>query len=183
MSQAQQDFISKYNDYVQQITAGTGIYPETIFSQAIVESQKNGVVPGTLLATKYNNLFGIKDSSSWNGETVNLNTGEVFNGNSTTVSANFRVYNSPEESFLDYVNFLKNNSRYEKAGVFDAQNYTDQINAVASAGYATNPSYATLLNNIANSITDYITPLNIGLGIVLVGVLIFTFYHLYNKTS
>lgn len=180
MSQAQQDFIKKYNTTVQNLVRGTGIFPQTIFSQAIVESQKNGIVPGTLLATKYNNLFGIKDSMGWTGDVVDLKTGEVYNGEATTVTAGFRVYDTPEDSFADYVKFLKNNSRYSAA--LKTANYKDQISAIAKAGYATNPGYSNLLTTVANSISDYITPVNIGIGVLLVGVLVYTFYSYY-KTA
>ena len=183
MSQAQADFIAKYNDVVQRLTAGTGIFPETIFAQAIVESQKNGLIPGTTLSTKYNNYFGIKDSSDWDGDVVNLSTGEVYNGVKTIETDGFRVYATPEDSFNDYIDFLQNNSRYANAGVFNAQNFTEQINDIANAGYATNPGYAQLLNNVANSISKFITPLNIGIGVFFVGILLITFFYYYKQST
>jgi len=179
MSVSQQNFVKKYSALVSQITAGTGIFPETLLSQAIIESQKNGVVPGTQLSVKYNNFFGIKDSSAWTGETVDLKTGEVYNGKATVITAGFRVYPNPEASFRDYIKFLQTNSRYKKA--FTAKNYTEQINDIAAAGYATGPQYATLLNTIANNITEYITPFNIGLGVLFIGVLSISFYYYYNQ--
>ena len=163
-----QDFVSKYNDFVQQITNGTGIFPETVFAQAIIESQKNGDIPGTKLAINYNNYFGIKDSADWTGNVVNLSTNEVYNGQTQKETDGFRVYNNPEQSFQDYVNFLQNNSRYQDAGVFDAANVDEQAAALQSAGYATNPNYATLISSVAKSIESYITPLNVALGVVLV---------------
>jgi flagellar protein FlgJ len=180
MSQQQQDFVKKYSNLVQQLTAGTGIFPETIFSQAIVESQKNGKIPGTQLSIKYNNYFGIKDSAGWTGKVINMNTGEVYNGKSTVVTAGFRAYNTPEDSFKDYIHFLKTNARYAPA--FTAKTYTEQIHEIANAGYATNPGYSALLNNIANSITTYITPYNVGLGILFIGILSISFYYYYNKS-
>ncbi len=169
-----QDFVKKYNNLVQQITKGSGIFPETVFSAAILESQKNGQIPGTLLATKYNNLFGIKDSSGWDGETVNLKTGEVFNGQSETVSANFRVYNSPEDSFKDYIKFLQDNDRYKANGVFNAKTVIDQAAALQKSGYATNPNYGALISSIAKNIDSYITPLNVGIGITILVLMVGT---------
>ena len=183
MSAAQAEFVEKYNSLVNRLVAGTGIYPETIFAQAIVESQKNGLVPNTLLATKYNNLFGIKDSDDWTGDVVNLSTGEVYNGQNQVVTAGFRVYNSPDESFADYVDFLKSNKRYSDAGVFNAKNYTEQLQDIANAGYATNPSYGQLITSVANGISQYITPVNVGMGLLLVGILVYGFYHFYKYSA
>jgi flagellum-specific peptidoglycan hydrolase FlgJ len=177
---ARSDFVSKYNNYVQQITKGTGIFPETVFAQAIIESQENDQIPGTELAKNYNNFFGIKDSADWTGQVVNLSTHEVYNGQTDTETDGFRVYATPQDSFLDYVNFLQNNSRYQSAGVFDATNVQDQATALQNAGYATNPNYATLITSVANSISSYITPLNVAIGI---GLLILMIGALYISTN
>ena len=166
------DFVSKYNNYVQQITQGTGIFPETVFAQAIIESQENGELPGTTLAKTYNNYFGIKDSADWTGQVVNLKTKEVYNGQTQSETDGFRVYKTPQDSFKDYVDFLQSNDRYAKAGVFDATDVQSQAQALQNAGYATNPNYAALINSVANSIADYITPLNVALGFGLLALMI-----------
>ena len=152
-----EDFIKKYGGYVRSITAGTGIFPETLFAQAIVESQGkvNGkYYPGeSSLAKKYGNYFGIKANSAWHGPSVNLSTGEVFNGVPTVINANFRVYPGGfEESAKDYVNFLKKNERYTKAGVFSAPDYREQIARIHSAGYATALSYT----QVVGAVADYV---------------------------
>ena len=168
MSTARQNFVSKYNSIVQQVTKGTGIFPETIFSQAIIESQDSkGNIPGTTLAKTYNNFFGIKDSDAWTGKVVNLATKEIYNGKENKETDGFRVYSSPEDSFRDYVKFLQGNERYKKAGVFSAKNVSDQAQKLQAAGYATNPNYATLISSVAKSISSYITPLNIIGGIAV----------------
>ena len=109
------DFVKKYYSFVKQITQGTGIFIETLFAQAIIESQGkiNGVykVGGSKLAQYYNNLFGIKANSKWKGKKVNLQTREVYAGTDVMITDGFRVYDRPEDSMLDYVDFLKVNPR------------------------------------------------------------------------
>ena len=154
------EFVIKYYPFVKSITSGTGIFIETLLAQAILESQGkvNGVylVGGSLLAKNYNNLFGIKASSSWKGQAVNLKTREVFVNQSVIITDAFRVYESPEESMKDYINFLKVNPRYKKAGVFEAKTYKDQAAALQKGGYATDPNYATLVAKLGDQVRSII---------------------------
>jgi flagellum-specific peptidoglycan hydrolase FlgJ len=154
------EFVYKYYPFVKNITNGTGIYVETLLAQAILESQGkvNGVylVGGSLLAKNYNNLFGIKASSGWKGSAVNLKTREVFANQNVIISDSFRVYDSPEDSMKDYVNFLKVNPRYDRAGVFKAANYKDQAAALQKGGYATDPNYATLVGKLGDQVRSII---------------------------
>lgn len=144
------EFVTKYGAQAVQAAKGSGIFPETLLAQAILESASGK----SLLTTKYNAFFGIKDTADWTGPTINMRTGEVFNGKATKISSNFRVYNSFAESARDYIKFLKDNPRYTKAGVFKAKSYADQIKAIAAAGYATGLNYAKEVTNIANGIVD-----------------------------
>jgi flagellum-specific peptidoglycan hydrolase FlgJ len=114
--------INNYNTY--------GILPSVTISQAILESDWGN----STLASNYNNYFGIKADKSWKGKIANMNTKENFND---VISANFRAYNSKEESIYDLGKFLKGNSRYENSGLFIGSNYIEQANALENAGYAT----------------------------------------------
>lgn len=156
-----QQFIEKYYPYAKRITAGTGIFPAVMLAQMVIESQaKVGTTyyPGqSQLSKMYNNFFGIKADKSWKGESVKLDTGEVFNGKSVIIKDAFRVYQSPEESMRDYVDFLKKNPRYKSAGVFDAKTIAEQAQALLRAGYATAPSYAALVTSVGNSISSFIS--------------------------
>lgn len=132
-------------------TAGSGIFPETLLAIAIVESQGrigNSWYPGAgLVARKANNFFGIKEGTGWTGPTIDLPTP----GDAEPVST-FRVYPSFEASAADFVRFLKRNTRYTRAGVFQAQTYQEQILAIARAGYSESPTYASVLTSVANSV-------------------------------
>lgn len=138
------NYIALYKDLAVKTTEGTGLFPSVMLAQAIVESN-NG---NSILASKYNNHFGIKAGSSWKGQSVNLNTREVVNGNNITIANNFRVYSSVKDSYVDRVKFLQENPRYTSAGVFSSATPLAQLEALERAGYATDPNYAEILNSV-----------------------------------
>jgi len=149
------DWIRKYYPIAAKVTAGTGIFPETMLAMAVVESQGKGsdgnYYPGLgLVARAANNYFGIKDSAGWKGATIALPTP----GDADKIST-FRKYNNVGESIADFINFLKVNPRYTKAGVFSAASYPEQIIAIAKAGYAENPNYGNLITSVANKVREY----------------------------
>lgn len=150
------EFVSKYYPDAYRATIGTGIFPETLLAIAIVESQGKNAAgnwePGLgLVARRANNYFGIKAYPGHNGPTVELPTP----GDQDKLSR-FVVYPSIYGSFVGFVDFLKRNPRYEKRGVFEAENYAEQITRIAAAGYAENPKYADLVNQVANRVKQYV---------------------------
>jgi len=155
-------FVINYNDFVNQITKGTGIFPGILFAQAILESSgkynlDTWSVGGSKLSQKANNFFGIKADKNWKGEVYNISTGEYTPaGQYYTIKDNFRKYNTVEDSIKDYVNFLLTNPRYKKAGVFDAKTVKEQAEKLKAAGYATAPDYADVVNSVYNSISSFI---------------------------
>lgn len=153
MTVARIKFINDNIALAESVTQGSGIFPEVLLAQAIVESQTNvnGVyVPGaSKLASVYKNYFGIKSTPDWKGRSVNMQTREFVN---TYVNGTFRVYDTKADSFRDYVKFLKENPRYTAAGVFKAKTATDQMAAIAKAGYATDPNYTSILTGIVKSV-------------------------------
>ncbi len=145
------EFIMKWSQAVIAACNGTTLFPSLFMAQMILESSdSNGVPGGSKLSRIYNNYFGIKDSKDWKGRTVNLKTGEVFNGVSTTINDDFRVYDSVEDSIKDRVKFLQQNPTYIKHGVFTAKTTFLQAQALKDAGYATGPNYVSVLTSIIN---------------------------------
>lgn len=179
-----EQFVKTYYPGAHQLTQGTGLFPEIMMAQAIVESSGlvNGLwYPGeSLLAKVANNYFGIKASSQWKGKTITLNTGEVYNGVKVTVPGVFRVYASPVDSMIDYVNFLRSNPRYTTAGVFTAATPAIQAQRLKDAGYATDPNYPGLLISVYEGFKKWIPKIvdSVGGGgglalLLIVGFLIF----------
>lgn len=165
-----EEWIKAYGPAARIVTANTGIHPETLLAQAIIESStevQGGYYPAqSVLAKRANNFFGIKADPSWKGKKITLVTKEYRNGYPINVEADFRLYNDPSESFRDYINFLQVNPRYRKAGVFDAATPEIQAEKLAEAGYATDPSYATLLKGVILSVKKYLPPPTIALAIL-----------------
>ena len=151
------EFVKKYGSFIHKAVEGSGILAGTLVAQAILESsgkdlQGNFKVAGSKLSREANNLFGIKKSKSWTGKTYNINTGEVINGKNVVVNADFRAYDSYEDSIKDYVNFLSKNPRYAK--VLKATTVKDQAIELKNANYATAPNYASTVNSVYLSIKD-----------------------------
>lgn len=179
-------FIKKYYPVAVQLTAGTNIFPQVMLAQAIIESsgRVDGVwfVGQSLLARSANNYFGIKSSAGWKGQTISLKTGEYLNGQKVNVTGVFRKYASIEDSFRDYINFLKVNPRYTSAGVFTAKTPQEQTAALQRAGYATDPNYSKLLNAIMDSFKKYIPNVpTIAFGLLPLGIIFFLTYKIWKK--
>lgn len=114
--------INSYNKY--------GVLPSITIAQAILESGWGK----SELAVTHNNLFGIKADSRWSGAIATISTNENYND---SIIANFRKYNSINESIEDHGKFLYENSRYAEYGLFNAKDYKEQAQALEDAGYST----------------------------------------------
>ena len=128
---------SKYNKFIEEIKEQAinnykkyKILPSITIAQAILESSWGE----SDLAKTYNNLFGIKADSSWNGKSATLETSEFYN---IKIEDKFRVYDNKNESIKDHAQFLMDNPRYKKYGVFESNTYINQANALQNAGYST----------------------------------------------
>lgn len=150
-----QQFVEKYYADAVKATQGSGIFPETLLAQAIVESQGKNAAgnyePGlSLNARKANNYFGIKCYPKWKGRKIYLPTSQ----DKDKVSC-FVVYDSVLDSFKGYVTFLQVNPRYSEA--LKAPNYQEQIVRIATAGYAEadRQRYIDTLTNVANNLRKW----------------------------
>ncbi len=124
------DFINSIKEMAIKNYKDHKILPSITISQAILESGWGD----SDLSKKYNNLFGIKANSSWEGDFVTVETSEFYN---QKIQDKFRKYYSKEESINDHSKFLVENPRYRENGVFDANTYIYQANALEKAGYST----------------------------------------------
>ncbi len=139
------EYIATMGPIAQADFSRNDVFASVTLAQSIIESGwgKSG------LTQQANNMFGIKCSSNWDGECINMETGEYGSSGYYTTDSNFRKYNSIEDSVNDHSLFLKENPRYPNAGVFDATTYQEQIRAIHNAGYATDPNYSsTIINTI-----------------------------------
>ena len=134
----------------------SGILPSVIAAQAILES---GYCK-TELATKGNNLFGMKTKLSgnswptvWDGVSkVNIRTAEEYKpGVITYEYADFRKYPNIEKAFEDHSNYLlfsKDGSDLRYKGLTACKNYKEAIRLIKDGGYATDTKYVSKICSI-----------------------------------
>jgi flagellum-specific peptidoglycan hydrolase FlgJ len=144
------DFFSKYLSSAQRASASSGIPALLILAQAALESGYGKSASG-------NNFFGIKAGKKWNGKTQTIPTHEYVNGVRVAINATFRAYDSPEESFSDWADFIKSNSRYKS--VLSASDTISAAKALQKAGYSTSPIYADQLITVAHKLSPDAIPL------------------------
>lgn len=99
------------------------------------------------LATKYNNFGGVKFYGSGAPSKVNMKTGEVFNGQSVTINADFAAWGSPYEGLRGYANFFHRNKRYATALKYPNDPFKF-IEEIKKAGYATSENYISILHGM-----------------------------------
>lgn len=92
------------------------------------------------LAAECNNHFGIKCRKEWQGASC-IEDDDAAN-------ECFRAYTNAMESYRDHSLFLTNSPRYQQLFTLDIMDYQSWAKGLKSAGYATNPQYAVILNNI-----------------------------------
>ena len=134
------EFIAQLAQPAKIASEQSGIPHHLILAQAALESGWGQRQILTRDGKPSYNVFGIKASGNWQGETTDIMTTEYEHGEAKKVRASFRVYGSYLEAISDYVKLLTNNPRY--AAVSNAQTAEQGAHALQAAGYATDPRYA-----------------------------------------
>lgn len=134
-----------------QASAETGVPPQFILGHAALESGWGKGVPRKENGDSSFNIFNVKVSKDWKGETVDVATTEYVNGSPIKKVETFKAYGSYEEAMKDYTALLKNSSRY--SSVLGTQNSSDFARGLQKAGYATDPSYSSKLEQVINGNT------------------------------
>ena len=133
----------------------SGIPASIKLAQGILESG----VGRSELATNANNHFGIKCGGSWDGEGYYVKDDDK-DADGNLIKSCFRVFESPEESYIAHTEFLKDpNKAYRYGSLFEFSNtdYEKWAYGLKEAGYATNPNYPNLLIAVINNnnLTQY----------------------------
>lgn len=140
MNQKQKDWFAKYAPIAQDEQARSGIPASVILAQMIEETGWSS----SLLARKYNNMFGVKAGKSWKGKTVSL-----YDRQEKSYSK-YRVYDNLLDSIRDHTNVLMA-KRYEEARAA-ASDPMKMVYLIHKAGYASNDLYTT---NLQGHIKSY----------------------------
>ncbi len=144
---SQEAFIEDLWPHASRSAKDLGVSADVLIAQAALETGwGRKMIPDHRGGSTFN-LFGIKAGRDWQGEQVSVATVEYRDGIAQREYASFRSYASLAESMQDYVQFLKQNPRYqaalEKAG--DTGQFLQELQ---KAGYATDPAYADKISDI-----------------------------------
>ena len=145
-------FVRQLWAMAEQAAVKIGVKPEAILSQAALETGWGKHVLTNKNGDSSHNLFNLKAHANWQGDTVSVGTLEYRDGVAVKEQANFRVYDSYQDSFNDYVEFLQTQPRYRQA-LEQAADPELFIESLHKAGYATDPDYADKIKRIMNSDT------------------------------
>jgi len=150
MSSQQAGFVQEHTAAARAAEAQTGIPAAFMVAQAAHESGWGQRAIRHADGTSANNLFGIKAGAGWNGPVAEITTTEYVDGAARKVTAKFRAYASPAESFADYARLMKTSPRYSAvlANASSAQGFAQGLQR---AGYATDPGYADKLTRVINT--------------------------------
>jgi len=136
-----EEFTHTILPYAEKAAAELGVSPLVLVAQAALETGWGKGITRHPDGSSSFNLFNIKADKRWDGERVIKSTLEYDNGNAKYEKASFRSYDSFADSFDDYVDFLRKNTRYDSALQHEGNDHIF-IQDLHKAGYATDPDYA-----------------------------------------
>jgi flagellar protein FlgJ len=139
--QSVEDFVRQLHPYAEQAAKELGVEPKVLLAQAALETGWGRSLIKNSNGSNSFNLFNIKSDKAWRGKQVQVPTLEFEQGIAKKVNAGFRSYASFQESFRDYVDFIKSNPRYSDA-LKQVGNGERYLHELQRAGYATDPNYA-----------------------------------------
>ena len=139
------DFIATFTPAAIASSKTTGIPAAFVVAQGALESTWGT----SALATKARNLFGVKASAAWHGDTLEMETGEYIGGKHVMVPAMWRKYSTWQACFDDHARFFHDNPRYADALKVKGDSSAFAA-AIVKAGYCTDPHYAGKITEIIN---------------------------------
>ncbi|MFH6567171.1 flagellar assembly peptidoglycan hydrolase FlgJ [Pseudomonas kulmbachensis] len=147
-------FVATMLPMAQQAAARIGVDPLYLVAQAALETGWGKSVMRQQDGSSSHNLFGIKATGSWQGAQARAITSEFKGGQMVKETADFRSYDSYQDSFHDLVTLLQSNNRYKE--VLNAADKPEQfVRELQKAGYATDPEYASKISQIAKQMKTY----------------------------
>lgn len=147
-------FVATMLPMAQQAADRIGVDPLYLVAQAALETGWGKSVMRQQNGNSSYNLFGIKATGNWQGAQARAITSEFRDGQMVKETADFRSYNSYQDSFHDLVTLLQSNNRYKD--VLNAADKPEQfVRELQKAGYATDPEYASKISQIAKQMKTY----------------------------
>ncbi len=153
------DFIRTMLPHAEQAARELGVDPHALLAQAALETGWGKSVPASADGESSFNLFGIKATGRWNGDSVSVPTLEFEEGIPVRKAERFRAYTSPADSFRDYASLIRNNPRYESA-LGAGNDVASFASALQQGGYATDPDYARKIVAVARELREISSSIN-----------------------
>ena len=151
---SQDEFVATMLPMAKAAAARIGIDPKYLVAQAALETGWGKSVMRAEDGSSSHNLFGIKAGQSWQGGQARAITSEFRDGAMVKETAQFRSYDSYQDSFHDLVTLLQSNDRYKEV-LKSADNPEQFVRELQKAGYATDPAYASKISQIAKTMNSY----------------------------
>ncbi|WP_333872119.1 flagellar assembly peptidoglycan hydrolase FlgJ [Kosakonia cowanii] len=148
-------FISRMMAPAMAVARLSGIPHQLIIAQAALESGWGKREILTEEGKPSHNLFGVKATAEWHGETTEITTTEYENGVAQKIKDKFKVYSSYAEALEDYTSLISRNPRYKN--VVKSETPEIAAKALQTAGYATDPAYAKKLINIIHQVRNKVS--------------------------
>ena len=136
-------YIDRYKDIAMEEMIRAGVPASIKLGQAVLESNSGR----SDLARKANNHFGLKCGSTWKGETY-AHEDDDYDENGNLIKSCFRKFDNAKRSFYGHSEFLQKPRYRHLFSELDVQDYKSWAHGLKTAGYATNPKYATILIGI-----------------------------------
>ena len=138
-------FVLDIANYVRKYAPQYGI---KVYSPIIAQAIHESGWGESKLSAKYHNYFGLKCGTKWTGKSVSMKTQEEYSaGSLSTISANFRAYDSMEEGVKGYFEFIQLPRYANLKGVTSPRQYLQNIK---NDGYATGSQYVNNTMNLVN---------------------------------
>ena len=150
---ARWEYIQRYKKIAVDERNRAGIPASIKLAQGLLESGAGT----SALAREAKNHFGVKCGSDWRGDTYYLKDDD-YDENGVLKESCFRVYNSPEESYIAHSEFLRDpNKAYRYGFLFrlEPTDYKKWAKGLTTAGYATSPTYGDALIGIIDQYKLY----------------------------
>ena len=136
ISASRRQFVINIANYVRKYAPQYGI---KVYSPIIAQAIHESGWGESKLSARYHNYFGLKCGTKWTGKSVNMKTQEEYSaGSLSTISANFRAYDSMEEGVKGYFEFIQLPRYANLKGVTSPRQYLQNIK---DDGYATGSQY------------------------------------------
>ena len=143
-AEARSNYVDRYKAIAIREMERTGIPASIKLAQGVLESDAGR----STLSSQYNNHFGIKCHSDWQGERYYKEDDDKDPVTGQLIKSCFRAYKNGDESFIAHSEFLRDPRkvyRYGSLFQLDPKDYVGWANGLVKAGYATGQTYGETL--------------------------------------